>query len=94
MGAKYQFLKGWELSSNVAFTDSYYSQYDNDSRGRIGSYWTANAQLAYTFDYGRATLYAKNLFDSDRREMVRSNDIYTATLQRGRLVGAAVELNF
>ena len=94
MGAKYQFLKGWELSSNVAFTDSYYSQYDNDSRGRIGSYWTANAQLAYTFDYGRATLYAKNLFDSDRREMVRSNDIYTATLQRGRLVGAAVELTF
>lgn len=94
MGAKYQFLKGWELSSNVAFTDSYYSQYDNDSRGRIGSYWTANAQLAYTFDYGRATLYAKNLFDSDRREMIRSNDIYTATLQRGRLIGAAVELNF
>ena len=94
MGAKYQFLKGLELSSNVAFTDSYYSAYDNDSRGRIGSYWSANAQLAYTFAYGRATLYAKNLFDADRREMVRGNDIYTATVQPGRLIGAAVELNF
>ena len=52
MGAKYQFLKGWEVSTNVAFSDSYYSAYDNDSRGRIGSYWSANAQLAYTFAYG------------------------------------------
>ena len=82
MGAKYQFLKGWEVSTNVAFSDSYYSAYDNDSRGRIGSYWSANAQLAYTFAYGRATLFAQNLFDSERRIMVGGNDIYTATQQR------------
>ncbi|BBO60988.1 TonB-dependent receptor [Serratia marcescens] len=94
MGAKYQFLKGWEVSTNVAFSDSYYSAYDNDSRGRIGSYWSANAQLAYTFAYGRATLFAQNLFDSERRIMVGGNDIYTATQQRPRMVGAAVELNF
>ena len=93
-GATWQFAAGWELSGNVAFSDSYYSAYDNDSRGRIGSYWTANAQLAYTFMYGRATLFAQNLFDSSRNVMVSSNDIYTATQQRPLLVGAALELRF
>lgn len=78
----------------MAFSDSYYSAYDNDSRGRIGSYWTANAQLAYTFMYGRATLFAQNLFDSNRSVMVSSNDVYTAIQQRSRLVGAALELRF
>ncbi len=89
-----QVASGWELSGNVAFSDSYYSAYDNDSRGRIGSYWSANAQLAYTFMYGRATLFAQNLFDSNRKVMVRGNDVYTATQQRSRLIGAAVELRF
>lgn len=93
-GAAWQFASGWELSGNVAFSDSYYSAYDNDSRGRIGSYWTANAQLAYTFMYGRATLFAQNLFDSNRNVMVSSNDVYTAIQQRSRLVGAALELRF
>ena len=93
-GAAWQVASGWELSGNVAFSDSYYSAYDNDSRGRIGSYWSANAQLAYTFMYGRATLFAQNLFDSNRKVMVRGNDVYTATQQRSRLIGAAVELRF
>lgn len=93
-GAAWQFASGWELSGNVAFSDSYYSAYDNDSRGRIGSYWTANAQLAYTFMYGRATLFAQNLFDSNRNVMVNNNDVYTAIQQRSRLVGAALELRF
>ena len=84
----------WQVSGNVAFSDSYYSAYDNDARGRIGSYWSANAQLAYTFIYGRATLYAQNLFDSDRKTMVSGNDVYGATLQRSRMIGAALELNF
>jgi outer membrane receptor protein involved in Fe transport len=94
MGAKYQLMAGLELSGNVAFSDSYYSQYDNDSRGHIGSYWSANTQLAYTFAYGRATLYAQNLFDSERRVMVSGNDVYTASQQRPRMVGAALELTF
>ena len=93
-GATWQFAAGWEISGNVAFSDSYYSAYDNDSRGRIGSYWTANAQLAYTFMYGRATLFAQNLFDSSRNVMINSNDSYTATQQRPLLVGAALELKF
>lgn len=94
MGASWQIAAGWEVSGNVAFSDSYYSAYDNDSRGRIGSYWSANAQLAYTFLYGRATLFAQNLFDSDRKTMVNGNDVYGATLQRSRMIGAALELTF
>ena len=93
-GATYQLAKGLEISGNVAFSDSYFSGYDNDSRGRVGSYWSANAQMVYTFMYGKATLYAQNLFDSDRRVMIGSNDVYTATLQRSRMIGASVELDF
>ena len=94
VGAAWQVASGWELSGNVAFSDSYYSAYDNDSRGRVGSYWSANAQLAYTFAYGKATLFAQNLFDSDRKVMIGGNDVYTATQQRSRLVGASLELRF
>ena len=94
VGAAWQVASGWELSGNVAFSDSYYSAYDNDSRGRVGSYWSANAQLAYTFMYGKATLFAQNLFDSDRKVMIGGNDVYTATQQRSRLIGASLELRF
>ncbi|MNC12470.1 TonB dependent receptor [compost metagenome] len=93
-GANWRLGQGWELSGNVAFSDSYYSAYDNDSRGRIGSYWSANAQLAYTFMYGRATVFAQNLFDADRKVMISGNDIYSATEQRSRLVGASLEIGF
>lgn len=93
-GANWRLGQGWELSGNVAFSDSYYSAYDNDSRGRIGSYWSANAQLAYTFMYGRATVFAQNLFDADRKVMISGNDIYSATEQRSRLVGASLEIWF
>lgn len=93
-GATWRMAQGWELSGNIAFSDSYYSAYDNDSRGHIGSYWSANAQLAYTFLYGRATVFAQNLFDADRKVMISGNDIYSATEQRSRLVGASLEFWF
>ncbi|MGK9174586.1 TonB-dependent receptor [Yokenella regensburgei] len=94
VGASWQLMSGLELSGNVAYSGSYYSAYDNDSRGRIGAYWTANAQLAYTFLYGRATLFAQNLFDSDHKVMISGNDVYSAIRQRSRLVGASIELDF
>lgn len=93
-GAKYQFLQSWEVSADVSFSDGYFSAYDNDARGKVGSYWTANAQLAYTFTRGRATLFAKNLFDSDRYVMISSNNINTAIQQRAALYGVALELDF
>ncbi|NNS10141.1 TonB-dependent receptor [Erwinia sp. JH02] len=94
VGAKYMLLPGVELSGNVKFSGSYYSAYDNDSEGRISPYWISNVQLAYTFQYGRATLYAQNLFDSDHSLSISANDRTTAITQRERLVGTSLELNF
>ncbi|EBS2695104.1 TonB-dependent receptor [Salmonella enterica subsp. enterica serovar Newport] len=94
LGAKYTLLPGLELSGDVRFTDTYYSQYDNDSRGEIPSSWVANIQLAYTFTHGRVSMFAQNLFDSDKRIMVINNDIKTPVIERPRLVGVAVQLDF
>lgn len=51
-------------------------------------------QVAYTFTHGRVSVFAQNLFDSDKRIMVIDNDVSTAVLQRPRLVGVAVQLDF
>lgn len=94
MGARYWLMSGLELSGNAMFSDTYYSQYDNNPRGKISPYWVANVQLAYNFKHGRATLYAQNLFDSDKRIMVFNNDISMPITQQPRLMGAALELHF
>lgn len=94
MGAKYNLMPGLELSGNVTLSDTYYSQYDNDPRGKIPSRVIANMQLAYTFKQGRVSVFAQNLFDSDKRVMVMNNDVSTAVIQRPRLVGAVVQLDF
>lgn len=94
VGAKYMLMPGIELSGDVRWTDTYYSQYDNDIRGEIPASWVANMQLAYTFTYGRLSVFAQNLFDSDKRIMVIDNDVSTAVLQRPRLIGVAVQLDF
>lgn len=94
MGAKYRLMAGLELSGNVTFSDTYYSQYDNDQRGHIPARVIANMQLAYTFKQGRVSLFAQNLFDNDKRIMVVNNDVSTAIVQRPRLVGAVVQLDF
>jgi outer membrane receptor protein involved in Fe transport len=78
----------------VTLSDTYYSQYDNDPRGKIPSRVIANMQLAYTFKQGRVSVFAQNLFDSDKRVMVMNNDVSTAVIQRPRLVGAVVQLDF
>lgn len=94
LGAKYNLMPGLELSGNVTLSDTYYSQYDNDPRGKIPSRVIANMQLAYTFKQGRVSVFAQNLFDSDKRVMVMNNDVSTAVIQRPRLVGAVVQLDF
>ncbi|QUG73804.1 TonB-dependent receptor [Erwinia sp. E602] len=94
LGARYMLFPGWELSGNVKWSGAYYSAYDNDNRGRISPFWTSNAQLAWTFQYGRATLYAQNLFDNDHSTNIVSNDRNVPITLRDRLVGTTVEFNF
>lgn len=94
LGATWKLLRGLELSGNVMFSDSYYSYFDNDSRGKIPAYWVANTQLAYNFKGGRAALFVHNLFDSDKWLMVVDNDVTSPVVQRPRMVGASLELAF
>ncbi|MFD2111805.1 TonB-dependent receptor [Thiorhodococcus fuscus] len=94
MGATYVLGHGFELSGTVRYSDSYYSEYDNDPDGEISAYWLANVQLAYNFRNGRATLFANNLFDDDSRILVVDNDTSSPTLQQPRLIGASVEFYF
>ncbi|EHD22196.1 MULTISPECIES: TonB-dependent receptor [Brenneria] len=98
LGARYRFARGFELSGNVAYSDSYYSNNDNDRRGRISSYWTTNLQLAYAFKQGRATLFAQNLFDHDDSVMSYYGSsrgvAYLSEVRPDRLVGASLELTF
>lgn len=94
LGANWKFARGFELGGNVMFSDTYYSYFDNDPRGKIPSYHVVNAQLAYNFKGGRATLYVHNLFDTDKWLMVVDNDVNSPVIQRPRLIGASLELNF
>ncbi|EXJ14116.1 TonB-dependent receptor [Imhoffiella purpurea] len=94
LGATYAFGQGFEIGGDLQFTDTYYSGYDNDLDGEIPSHWLANLQLAYNFDGGRVSLYARNIFDSDDWVMVVDNDTSSPIVQQPRLVGASVELYF
>ncbi len=92
--AKYLLTEDIDVSGNVMFSDTYYSQYDNSARGKIPAYWIANLQLGYNFKWGRATLFAQNLFDSDKRLLVPDNNVNSIIYQRPRMIGATFELKF
>ncbi len=64
------------------------------ARWKISAYWIANLQLGYNFKWGRATLFAQNLFDSDKRLLVPDNNVNSAIYQRPRMIGATFELKF
>ncbi|MDF4535327.1 TonB-dependent receptor, partial [Vibrio parahaemolyticus] len=80
---------------NAAYTGSYFSESGNSEKFAIDSYWVANAQLAYVFEHGRATLYATNLLDSDKTTLYLStNNTLDQLKQQPRMIGASVQLNF
>lgn len=94
LGASWKFARGFELGANLVFSDSYHSYFDNDPRGRISAHHVANVQLAWNFAGGRAALFVHNLFDTDKQLMVVDNDVNSPIIQRPRLAGASLELNF
>ncbi|TFH87209.1 TonB-dependent receptor [Billgrantia azerbaijanica] len=94
MGATWMFAGNFDLGGNVTYTSHYFSGVDNDDRGKIQAHWLANAELGYNFDFGRVSVYAKNLFDADDRLLVFNNDQTTPLLQQPRVIGASLELRF
>ncbi|HFF8521855.1 TPA: TonB-dependent receptor [Providencia rettgeri] len=94
VGAKYQLTPSIDISGNVQFSGDYFSQANNNETSKIDSFWVANLQLGYDFKWGRATVFAQNLFDSDKRILIPDNNIETAIYQRPRMLGATMELRF
>lgn len=87
----------FEFNGNVQYVGDYYSTTDNDEVGKISGYTTANASIAYVFDYGHAKLFANNLFDSDNVILYEARGVvYTDSplLQKARTVGLLVQLDF
>lgn len=94
VGMQYQLPWDLMLSADAKYTSSYYSQFDNDNRGKIDAYWMANMQLKQTFNWGNVSLYAKNLFDSNKKTFIYRNDRESYLYTQPRMLGAAVEVNF
>ncbi|MCG6263886.1 TonB-dependent siderophore vulnibactin receptor VvuA [Vibrio vulnificus] len=94
LGVQYSFFDGFELSANAAYTGDYYSDRSNTAITKVDAYWVANAQLAYVFENGRATLFATNLFDSNKTTLYTSSNLNDQLTQQPRMIGASLQLNF
>ncbi|ELQ2337145.1 TonB-dependent siderophore vulnibactin receptor VvuA [Vibrio vulnificus] len=94
LGGQYSFFGGFELSANAAYTGDYYSDRSNTAITKVDAYWVANAQLAYVFENGRATLFATNLFDSNKTTLYTSSNLNDQLTQQPRMIGASLQLNF
>lgn len=94
MGARWTFAENFDLTGNASYTGKYMSAVDNDLRGKIDPYFLTNVELGFNFDAGRATLFAKNLFDSENELMIYSNDRSVPLVEHPRTIGASLELRF
>lgn len=62
----------WEASLTARYSDSYYSDIENNPRGDVDPYWIANAQLGYTVDRVRFFGRVDNVFDSHKAVAIYS----------------------
>ena len=65
IGAIWRHSSGLEASVDARYSDAYFSDYLNDSRGKTDPYWVANAQVGYTIGNVRAFAFVNNIFDND-----------------------------
>jgi outer membrane receptor protein involved in Fe transport len=89
--------RGWEASLSTRYAGSYYSDIENNPRGKVGPYWVANAQAGYTVGLMRIYGRVDNLFDSDEPMAVYSGATAAedgADVLRPRTYWAGVQLSF
>ena len=90
-------LEGLDLSFDVRYSDSYYSDVFNNARGKVDPYMLANAQIGYRVGPARVFVAATNLFDTIDPELYFPAASFAsdlATITRSRRVTAGVELSF
>lgn len=101
LGAVYRHENGLEASVAARISDAYYSDVDNDPRGKIDPYVVVDAQVGYNFSTGfgdgRVYAFVDNLFDQTNPVIIyygATEGEDTAVLQRPRTVGVGLEMRF
>ncbi len=86
-----------ELSLDMRYTDSYYSDAFNEARGKTKPYTLANAQVAWRQGGFRIFAAATNLFNTTDAVLLSpggTRDLDAATITRPRRVTGGVEVSF
>jgi outer membrane receptor protein involved in Fe transport len=93
-----------DISADVQYTDTYYSDVFNNARGKTKPYAIANAQIGYRLQLGaRLFVSVTNLFNETTPVLINTNGIKatdgnpaidTANMPLKRRVSGGVEFNF
>jgi outer membrane receptor protein involved in Fe transport len=90
-------IEAIDVSFDMRYTDTYYSDVFNDARGKVRPYVLANAQIAWTTGPARLFVAATNLFNTTDVVLQAPGATFaddSATITRPRRVTAGVELSF
>lgn len=90
-------VAGFDVSFDMRYSDSYYSDVFNNARGKVDPYMLANAQIGYRVGPARVFVAATNLFDTTDPMMIFPAGSFAtdlATVTRSRRVTAGIELGF
>lgn len=98
-GVHYRHASGIEFGANARYSESYYSDVLNLSRGKVDPYWIVNTRLAYNFDAYRIFAFVTNVFDEDAPILISADSFGgpasdTANLTAPRMAGVGVEAWF
>jgi len=98
-GVQYRHTSGVEVGVNARYSQSYYSEVMNFSRGKVDPYWIVNARLGYNLREYRLFAFVNNLFDEDSPVLIEADPANpaaadTALLPRPRMVGVGLEAWF
>jgi iron complex outermembrane recepter protein len=96
-GLSYRSGAGWDASFGGRYSSAYYSDLDNEPRGKVGPYFVANLQAGYRFSRVRVYGSVENLFDSDELLALYAGptlDEDTAEMVQPRTYWAGIELTF
>jgi outer membrane receptor protein involved in Fe transport len=90
-------IENLDLSFDVRYTDSYYSDVFNNARGKTDPYAIANAQIGYRYHGARLFLSCTNLFNKEEPIFITTGSTAAAdvtSLVHSRQVTAGVEMTF
>jgi outer membrane receptor protein involved in Fe transport len=96
-GLTWRASAGWDASVSGRYSSSYYSDLDNQPRGKVDPYFVANAQAGYRFSRARVYAQVENLLDSAKPIAVYSGATPmedTADILPPRTYWAGVEVSF